>query len=113
LTPRPVGYNQGTMAELRIRRDGAIRVPEEMYDALGMFPGTKINVTLQGGKIIIEKVALAEDPFAKAAEGPDLGALDKIQEKNREAAQRARERFKELMANPPEIKPEDNPDLWR
>lgn len=101
------------MSELRIRRDGCIRVPEEIYDALGMFPGTRIHVTMEGKKIIIEKVAMAEDPFAAAAEGPDVSALDRIQEQQREAAERARQRFKEMMENPPEIKPEDNPDLWR
>ncbi len=101
------------MSELRIRRDGCIRVPEEIYDALEMFPGTRILVKLEGKRIIIEKVALADDPFAAAAEGPDTGALDRIQEEQREAAEKAREHFKEMMENPPEIKPEDNPDLWR
>ncbi len=101
------------MAELRIRRDSCIRVPEEIYDALGMFPGTKIRVTLEGKKIVIEKVAMADDPFAEAARGPDTGALDRIQEQQKEAAQKARDRFKEMMETPPEILPEDNPDLWR
>ncbi len=101
------------MAELRIRRDSCIRVPEEIYDALGMFPGTKIRVTLEGKRIVIEKVAMAADPFAEAAKGPDTGALDRIQEQQKEAAQKARDRFKKMMENPPEILPEDNPDLWR
>ena len=101
------------MAELRIRRDSCIRVPEEMYDALGMFPGTKIRVNIVGKQIIIEKVEMVDDPFAAAAEGPDTGALDRIQEQQREAAVKAREHFQKMMENPPEIKPEDNPDLWR
>jgi bifunctional DNA-binding transcriptional regulator/antitoxin component of YhaV-PrlF toxin-antitoxin module len=101
------------MAETRIRRDGCIRVPEEIYDALGMFPGSKIRITLEGKRIVIEKVEMAEDPFAAAAKGPDTSAIEKIQQQQKEAAQRARDRFKELMENPPEIKPEDNPDLWR
>ena len=101
------------MAELRIRRDSCIRVPEEIYDALGMFPGTKIRVTQEGKRIIIEKIEMAEDPFAVAARGPDTSALDRIQEEQKEAAEAAREKFKQMMENPPEIKPEDNPDLWR
>jgi len=101
------------MAELRIRRDSCIRVPEEIYDALGMFPGTRIRVNLVGKQIIIEKIEMVDDPFAAAAAGPDTGALDRIQEQQKDAAQKAREHFEEMMENPPEIKPEDNPDLWR
>ena len=101
------------MAELRIRRDSCIRVPEEIYDALGMFPGTKIRVTVEGKRIVIEKVAMADDPFAEAAKGPDTSAIERIRKEHEEAAQRARDKFKEMMENPPEIKPEDNPDLWR
>ncbi len=101
------------MAELRIRRDSCIRVPEEIYDALGMFPGTKIRVNLVGKQIIIEKVEMADDPFAAAAEGPDTSAIEKIQQQQKDAARRARDLFEEMMENPPEIKPEDNPDLWR
>lgn len=84
-----------------------------MYDALGMFPGTKIRVSLVGRQIIIEKIEMVDDPFAAAAEGPDTSALDRIQEQQRLAAEKAREHFQKMMENPPEIKPEDNPDLWR
>ena len=110
---RPGGKISVAMAELRVRRDGSIRAPDELMDAAGIHPGGKIRVTLEGGRLIIEKVALAADPFAAAAKGPDLDQMDKIRQKQAEEKQAARDRFEQLIANPPEVLPEDNPDMWR
>ena len=101
------------MSETRVRRDGCIRVPEELMDTVGMFPGTKIEIRREGDSIVIRKVSMEDDPFAAAARGPDTEAMEKIRRQQKEAAERAKDRFEELIKNPPEIKPEDNPDLWR
>jgi hypothetical protein len=68
---------------------------------------------VEEGRLVLSKVVETEDPFAKAARGPDLSAIDRIQKAQTEQTQRARERFEELIRKPPEVKPEDNPDLWR
>ena len=101
------------MSQTRVRRDGCIRVPVEMMDSLEIYPETKITIVREGDAIVIRKVAMDDDPFAKAARGPDTDAMDKIRDKQKDAAKKARDRFEELLKEPPEIKPEDNPDLWR
>ena len=101
------------MAETRIRNNSTVRIPDDMMESLNLNPGSRVNLTLDGDRLVIEKVAMAEDPFAAAARGPDTAALDEIQRKQREQKERAKDRFEELMRNPPEVKPEDNPDLWR
>ncbi|MEN8149356.1 MAG: hypothetical protein ABFS86_06005 [Planctomycetota bacterium] len=99
--------------ELRIRRDGAIKIPPKVLDEIGFYPETRIVVTVTDGSLVIRKAEMADDPFAAAARGPDTSRLDTIQAEQAKAKERAKERFKELMENPPEVKPEDNPDLWR
>jgi antitoxin component of MazEF toxin-antitoxin module len=101
------------MAELRVRRDGSIRAPDDLMDAAGIHPGGKVRVTLENGRLILEKVALADDPFAAAAKGPDVSIIEKIREQQAKEKQAARDRFDELIADPPEVLPEDNPDFWR
>lgn len=101
------------MNEYLIRRDGSIRLPDKIMDAAALYPGSKFTVRLEEGRLVIEKVASADDPFAKAARGPDLTAMDRIRKEQKEQKQKARQRFDELIKKPPEIRPEDNPDLWR
>jgi bifunctional DNA-binding transcriptional regulator/antitoxin component of YhaV-PrlF toxin-antitoxin module len=101
------------MFESRVRRDGAIRIPNEIQDALKIYPQTKVELTVEDGALVIRKIAAAEDPFAAAAKGPDLDAIEKMRDKYEKDKERAKDRFEELLKNPPEIKPEDNPDLWR
>ncbi|MHC4473033.1 MAG: AbrB/MazE/SpoVT family DNA-binding domain-containing protein [Planctomycetota bacterium] len=101
------------MAQTRIRKDGSLRIPDEIQDALKLHPGSKVVLTVDGSRLVVEKVEMGEDPFAKAAAGPDVGVLDEIQKKQRERTEKAKDRFEELIKNPPEVKPEDNPDLWR
>jgi hypothetical protein len=99
--------------EFRIRKDGSIRLPEEMMDALALYPGSKYWAKIEDGRLLIEKAVDGEDPFEKAARGPDLSAMDRIRKQQEDEKRRARERFEEMIKKPPEIKPEDNPDLWR
>lgn len=99
--------------ETRIRRDGLIRIPPKLAEALELYPESKITMEKDGDALVIRKVAMADDPFAKAAAGPDMSALDRIREKQKEDTDKARDRFEELLKDPPEVKPEDNPDLWR
>lgn len=101
------------MTELRIRRDGAIKISPKILDEIGFYPETRIVVTVTDGYLVIKKAEMADDPFAAAARGPDTSKLDKIQQEQRQAKERAKERFAELMENPPEVRPEDNDDLWR
>ena len=101
------------MTQTRVRRDGAIRIPEKIADELKLYPETKVSLTVEEGALVIRKVESAEDPFVAAARGPDLDAIDKIREQHEKDKKRAKDRFEELIKNPPEIKPEDNPDLWR
>lgn len=99
--------------EYRIRKDGSIRLPDEVMDAAQLYPGSKFTARLEGGNLVIEKVVEKEDPFAKAARGPDTSEFDRIQREQEEGKRKARDRFEELIKKPPDIKPEDNPDLWR
>jgi bifunctional DNA-binding transcriptional regulator/antitoxin component of YhaV-PrlF toxin-antitoxin module len=99
--------------ETRVRADGAIHVPAEILDPLAIYPGSRIRVFRDGDRLIVEKIEAAADPFAAAARGPDLSAMEKIQSQQKEAAQKARDKFEELMKKPPVIRPEDNKDLWR
>ena len=101
------------MSETRIRNNSTVRIPDDILEALNLHPGSKVRLTLDGSRLVIEKVALADDPFAAAALGPDTAALDRIREQQREQKEKAKDRFEELLKNPPEVKPEDNPDLWR
>jgi len=101
------------MTELRIRRDGAIKIPTKILDDLGFYPESRIVVTVQDGKLIIAKADMADDPFAAAARGPDTSKMDSIARDQAKSKDRAAKRFEELMENPPEVKPEDNPDMWR
>ena len=99
--------------EFRVRQDGSIRLPAELADGLKIYPGSRIRVTRDGDRLVIEKVAGPEDPFAAAAKGPDLEALDRIREQQAKDQQKARDRFEEMMKKPPEVRPEDTPDFWR
>ena len=44
---------------------------------------------------------------------PPSGMIEKMKKKYADDKEKAKERFEELIQNPPEIEPEDNPDLWR
>jgi bifunctional DNA-binding transcriptional regulator/antitoxin component of YhaV-PrlF toxin-antitoxin module len=101
------------MAKTRIRRDGSLRIPDDIQDTLKLHPGSRVVLSVDGERLVVEKEAMAEDPFAQAAAGPDLGALDEIRKKQKERSEQAKDHFEEMMKNPPEVKPEDNPDLWR
>ncbi len=101
------------METLRVRNDGSIRIHRDLLDALGIYPGSKIAVAREGDRLVIRKVVEEGDPFERAARGPDTSALERIREKQRLEKEKAKDRFEELMKNPPEVKPEDNPDLWR
>jgi antitoxin component of MazEF toxin-antitoxin module len=101
------------VTQYRVRRDGAIRVPDKLMEEVGLYPESRITIRIVDGRIVIAKAAMADDPFAAAAKGPDTSKIEKIQEKWREDKEKAKDQFEELLKNPPEIKPEDNPDLWR
>ncbi|MCU0725974.1 MAG: AbrB/MazE/SpoVT family DNA-binding domain-containing protein [Planctomycetes bacterium] len=107
-----VGKNEGRY-ETRVRDDGAIHVPAEILDRLAIYPGSRIRVFRDGDRLVVEKVEAVADPFAAAARGPDLSAMEKIQREQKESARKARAKFEELLKKPPEVRPEDNKDLWR
>jgi hypothetical protein len=102
-----------TQYETRVRQDGAIPVPSDMLDRLEIYPGSKIRITIEGARVVVEKIEAPDDPFAAAAKGPDLAAMERIQREQKESAKKAREKFEELIRKPPKVNPEDNKDLWR
>ncbi len=99
--------------ETRVRGDGAISVPVEILDGMAIYPGSRIRVWREGDRLVIEKVEAVENPFEKAAKGPDVTAMERIQEEQKEAAKKARDKFEALLKEPPKVRPEDNRDLWR
>ncbi len=98
---------------IRVRNDGSIRVARELLDSLEIYPGSKVIVTREGSRVVIEKFIDDVDPFERAVQGPDTSAIEKIREKQRREKERAKDKFEDLLAHPPEYDPEDNPDLWR
>lgn len=64
---------------------GQFVIPAEMRDQLGIGPGTRIAVTLQGTRIVLEPVSekLVEETRGILASGPSLSRLLK-QERDRD-----------------------------
>jgi hypothetical protein len=91
---------------------GRLVLPPRLLNLLGGAPGKKIRVHVEGGRVVLERF-VAIDPFAEAMKKPDADAFEKLMgDQEREKAE-AEERFEELLENPPEIRPEDDRDLWR
>lgn len=98
------------MRRLQIRKDGTIQLPPEVMQALEWYPASYLKVEVEGGKVILEKIAF--DPFAEARKTPDLDAFEKIMKKQQESVRKAEEEFEDMMKKPPEVRPEDRPDFW-
>ena len=65
---------------------GQLVIPSEMRESLGIEPGTRIAVTLQGHRIILEPVSekLVDETRGLLAGGPSLSAvLKKEREKDK------------------------------
>jgi AbrB family looped-hinge helix DNA binding protein len=56
---------------------GQLVIPQEMRETLGIGPGTRIAVTLQGPRIILEPVSekLVDETRGMFAGGPSLSSL--------------------------------------
>ena len=104
---------KGEIRPIRVRNDGSIRIGRKLLDSLEIYPGSKIIVTREGNRVVIEKFIDDIDPFERAAQGPDTSAMEKIREKQRQDKLKAKDKFEDLLANPPEYDPDDNPDMWR
>ncbi len=101
------------MYQTQVTKNGLVRIPDAAQEALKIYAGAQVTVEVRDDELVIKKIAMADDPFAAAARGPDVSRLDEIQQQQKQSKQDARDKFEKLMENPPEVKPEDNPDLWR
>jgi bifunctional DNA-binding transcriptional regulator/antitoxin component of YhaV-PrlF toxin-antitoxin module len=100
------------MADVTVDHKGRITLPPWAMRKLLAKLGTKLDIHSEGDRIVLERIAEI-DPFAEAMKKPEANAIENMlnaQEKDRVEAE---DRFEELIENPPEIKPEDNKDLWR
>jgi antitoxin component of MazEF toxin-antitoxin module len=98
--------------DIEIDRQGRVRLPERALRMLGVRGGQKIRLRFEGERVVLERI-VAVDPFAEAMKKPEADALEKLMDEQDRDRAEAENRFEELLENPPEVKPEDRPDLWR
>ena len=101
------------MDRIRVEPDGSIRLPRAAMKALSLNPGSYVLVDIDDDEktILIRKTQY--DPFASAGKPSTEESFEDLLEEEDERAKRADRAFERLMENPPEVRPEDRPDLWK
>jgi len=94
-----------------VGRDGKFKLPRRAMDLLGARPGGKVRMEIDGDRVVLLRY-VSDDPFEEALTQPEDDAFDKLVDAQQSARARAKEKFDDLLANPPEAKPEDDPNLW-
>lgn len=100
------------MADLTFDHKGRLTLPPRLIGLLGGGPGKKVRVRVEGDRVVLQRI-VPIDPFAEAMKKPEADAFEKMVDAQEQDKIEAESRFEELIENPPEVKPEDNPDLWR
>ncbi len=96
---------------IRISRDGAIRLPEELLNQLEWAAGHYLEIAVEDGAVRLEKVDV--DPFEEAMKKPDPSEFDRILGEQKKSQEDAFKAFEENIKKPPEVLPEDREDHWR
>jgi len=100
------------MPDIVVDHKGRITLPPYALKALGAKTGKPVRLRVEGERVVLERIAKV-DPFAAAFEKPEPDAFEKLMDAQVQDREDAEERFEELLENPPEIRPEDNDDMWR
>jgi AbrB family looped-hinge helix DNA binding protein len=100
------------MADVTVDYQGRVVLPKRALEALGVRGNGRVRLRVEGERVVLERI-VPVDPFADALKKPDADALEKLVDEQKRERAAAEGRFEELLENPPEVKPEDNPDLWR
>jgi len=95
-----------------VGRDGSIKLPRRAMNLLDARPGGKVRMRIEEDRVVLERY-VPEDPFEEVARRPADDAIDLLLDAQKSEHERAQKRFEELLDDPPEIKPEDDPNLWR
>lgn len=96
---------------IRIRPDGAIRLPDEVLNELEWSGGHYLEITVDQHGVRLEKIEV--DPFEEAMKKPDPSEFDRILGEQKKSQQDAFKTFEEKIKKPPEVRPEDRSDHWR
>ncbi len=91
-----------------VGRDGKFKLPRRAMEILEAGPGGKIRMQLDGNRVVLTRY-VPDDPFEEAFKRPEADAFDKLIDAQQSERARAKERFEDLLANPPESD-EDAPD---
>ena len=100
---------------LEINKDGSVRLPPEVLEALGAEPGDNLKFVIDRRRKSVRLERVSDDPWADAMrEGSSKGMEDILadQEKRQADADSAFDRkLKDTEADGE--KPENDPDKWR
>ena len=100
------------MPDLVVDHKGRITLPPWALKALDVKMGKPVRMRREGDRLVLEAIAKV-DPFETAIEKPAPDAFEKLLDAQVKDRVEAEDRFEELLENPPELRPEDNDDLWR
>jgi bifunctional DNA-binding transcriptional regulator/antitoxin component of YhaV-PrlF toxin-antitoxin module len=100
------------MAEVTVDHKGRIALPPWAAKILGAQMGKKLRIRSEGDRVVLSRIAEI-DPFEEAMKKPAADAFEKMMDAQEKDKAEAEDRFEELIENPPEVRPEDNEDLWR
>jgi len=98
-------------------KDGSLKLPPDMLEALELEPGQKVRVFLDTRRKELRVERHVDDPWAEAMkrkQGPDFDDLFADQSRREAEADRIfDEKMNQAKKEKPKRRPEDDPDYWR
>jgi bifunctional DNA-binding transcriptional regulator/antitoxin component of YhaV-PrlF toxin-antitoxin module len=99
--------------KLPISKDGSVRLPNEVLEALMAEPGDTLKVFVDKKRKAVRLERFSEDPWADAMrEGPSKGLEDILADQQKRQAE-AEDLFDQKLKETDGEKPEDDFDKWR
>jgi len=99
--------------KLPIGKDGSVRLPADVLEALGAEPGDTLKLIVDRRRKSVRLERVSEDPWADALrEGPSKGLEDILADQQKRQAE-ADELFNRKLKETDGEKPDDTPDKWR
>jgi len=96
---------------VRVSKDGSLKIPRSIVRSLGIPALADVELRPRDDGTL-EFVVQPHDPFEAGPQKPADDSFEKLVAEEDTRAEKADRKFRELMENPPEVRPEDRPDFW-